>query len=729
MRGRVRLDWLGLVLIAWSVLARALVMAEPLPGWDADPTQITIAIIGLGPTGSLTLDALAWLGAGLVFGSRKGRVFDPLSGMAILAGLCILIRAFLVDSGDVEAIRIASAWAAGWVSCAAMIAAGRGAAARSVLGAVLLSAVLLLAAKALVQVFVEHPQMLAQFGRDRAASLMAQGFDPDSTQALIYERRLRQADPTAWFGLSNVLASFAAMATVAFTIGACHLQRHARLLMLLVAVLAGFVLVLIGSKAGFGVLTLGVIAAIARRLAPARLARLAVLTLIAVPTLAVAARGLSGVPEGERSLLFRWFYANGATRVTLDHFPLGTGASGFQDAYALVKSPTATEDVTSPHMILWDYAATQGLFAMIPVSAIVWITWRVAGTRRTYAPHVASARRCRSLQPLIAAMILPPVMLGVFLESQATTIEGAVARLLGIFAWGGIAVALTRWALPTRGMLASAGFVLLAHAQLDMVLSLPGSAPLALAVIGLAAVSSHGLGRLLPRLVLPACCAIGLVLSALSLPRVWGWESLLRRSSAGLAEVIEARDALAQGSTTPADTRAIDARFREAAFSAFEDLLEAAGRMPRDPRTASEAGTMGARLAASLPGADSLAKGLDAITKAEAVLGQSLRARPRSSTAIQLGLLGLQRARLDPALADEARTQALADIERAAALAPRSARPPAILARVLSELGQPEAARLWARRAIELDDLTGLDPLSALPERERRALEGLARGP
>ena len=59
---RVRLDWVGLTLILWSVLTRAAVNAEPLPGWDADPTQMSIAIVGIGPTGSLVCDIAAWFG-------------------------------------------------------------------------------------------------------------------------------------------------------------------------------------------------------------------------------------------------------------------------------------------------------------------------------------------------------------------------------------------------------------------------------------------------------------------------------------------------------------------------------------------------------------------------------------------------------------------------------------------------------------------------------------------
>ena len=209
---RARLDWIGLTLLLWSVLARAAVGSEPLPGWDADPTQISIAIIGLGPAGSLVLDIAAWLGAACVFiGNRSRRSsIDPLALLALLGAICILARTLIVDGSDTEAVRIGSSWAAGWVGFSALLTLASRSALRSVVGALLAGFVLYLCSKAFIQVFFEHASMLAQFESDPAASLTAQGFEPGSPQALSYERRLRQPDPTGWFGLSNVLASFLA---------------------------------------------------------------------------------------------------------------------------------------------------------------------------------------------------------------------------------------------------------------------------------------------------------------------------------------------------------------------------------------------------------------------------------------------------------------------------------------------------------------------------------------
>jgi len=107
-----RLEWTGLTLILWSVFAHASTTAEPLPGWDADPTQVIVTILGLGPTGSLLLDLAAWLGALLILlGARKHlRECSWLVPLGLFGALAVWVRAATLDWHDVEALRIASSW-------------------------------------------------------------------------------------------------------------------------------------------------------------------------------------------------------------------------------------------------------------------------------------------------------------------------------------------------------------------------------------------------------------------------------------------------------------------------------------------------------------------------------------------------------------------------------------------------------------------------------------------
>lgn len=730
---RVHLDWIGLTLIAWSALARAMTMAEPLPGWDADPTRIVIAIVGIGPTGSLLIDALAWLGAALVLMSPRSRGRGPLALLALLGAVLVLVRTWMLDAQDVEAVRIASSWAAGWASFAAIVSLAHRRSVRVVLGSVLLASAVMFAAKGLVQVFVEHPLMLEQFDANKDASLIAQGFQPGSEQALIYERRLRQPDPTGWFGLSNVLATFLAVGGVSLFFAGLTTKGPARTACLLVSIGLGVVLLLTGSKAGIGVAGLGVLAGLLLRFAPGRRCRPLILVLVVLPTVAVVARGVTGLPEGEKSLLFRWFYAEGAARVTADTMPLGTGPAGFQEAYQIHKPAQATEDVTSPHMILWDYAATLGLIGVPLIGALFWTLWRIASSRPTAPTGLPSPARLRQFRPVILITLILPVLLGVWLESQATTIEGALGRLAGLVGWGGLATLLVWAGQPGRLALAAAGVVVLCHTQLDMALSLPGSGPMALCLLGLAASDRGGWHLRVPGFAPVAAAMVGLVMGLTLVPGIWRWESRLRTSSARLGEVVTAQESLLD--PTPADIRDIQFRQMQALSQAFEDLVAASEAKPADGRTASEAARVGIMLAEAAGQVGQLQEAQVLVERSIGVLKASHSARPRAGLAAQVGSLGLFGARLaESAGAPEQRVRelrgaALASIAEAADRSPRSARHPAQLAFALSELGEGAEAKRWAGRAIELDDATGLDPLSSLPESVRRQLEGIVRGP
>ena len=84
-------------------------------------------------------------------------------------------------------------------------------------------------------------------------------------------------------------------------------------------------------------------------------------------------RGAFGERISELSLLFRWHYLVGAARVIADHPWLGCGPAWFKDAYMLVKVPINPEEVESPHSLLFDWAATLGVFGL--AWAALWLAW------------------------------------------------------------------------------------------------------------------------------------------------------------------------------------------------------------------------------------------------------------------------------------------------------------------------------------------------------------------
>src|SRR5690606_17747939 len=104
---------------------------------------------------------------------------------------------------------------------------------------------------------------LANYEQNREQILAAQGWTAGSPMALGYERRLKQSDPSAWFGLSNVYASFmaAGVAALVATLVAAIRRRAARpwVMATLGALLAATLgaLTLTYSKGGIGALALG----------------------------------------------------------------------------------------------------------------------------------------------------------------------------------------------------------------------------------------------------------------------------------------------------------------------------------------------------------------------------------------------------------------------------------------------------------------------------------------
>jgi hypothetical protein len=121
-----------------------------------------------------------------------------------------------------------------------------------------------------------------------------------------------------------------------------------------------------------------------------------------------------------------------------------------------------------------------------------------------------------------------------------------------------------------------------------------------------------------------------------------------------------------------------------------------------------------------------------ALDRAIAILGGP--ARPVASEnrpPTQLAWLALIHRTRHEAAPDPAELRASATaLEAAAAGDPTNPDHSARLALTLGELGDAAAAAAWARRALELDGLTRLDPEArALSEEQRRALRALAGEP
>lgn len=557
---------IGIALVVVAALVRAMTVTLPLPHFDADPRTTAIpelappstgigvldAILGnpsgLGPTGGLVLDAIALLGAALAIGAaarslcRSDGLVLGLVGLGTVAAFWHALEP--ARAGDAW---IGSAWIAAWWGAAAAWVSARDAA----LGRLLLAGVagfaLVLGAKGMIQVGIDHPQTVASFEANRDAELAARGWQPGSASAILYERRLRQPEATGWFGLANVYASFMAGAVVLFGGLAWNAwrgaerrgkPRGARAHGALIAGGLGFLaaslgLVLSGSKGGYGAALLGVMAAVLPMLAwramsgreggvltrivrTPRFGSVVAVGAVALVLAGIALRGLMGDAIGELSLRFRWFYLVGAGRVFADAPLLGVGPDGFQAAYLLARPALSPEEVTSPHSVLFDWAATLGVFGLAWGAALLSMTWLGGrGLGREEAPHDPEAFKnepvSRARIYAVGGVAAGVMMLSTLIERGASVplgLAGAMssadpipmwALLAGLGAWAGLGVA---WVWMTfaaaRGMgrtiarwAAGAMVAWVAVAMVDMAPIQPGSAGLFLLAIAAAA----GAGR------------------------------------------------------------------------------------------------------------------------------------------------------------------------------------------------------------------------------------------
>lgn len=518
----------GLSLILVPVLARAMSLLSMLPGWDLDPLIVPMPFTGIGPAESITIDCIACLGAAIMaaFARRVPGSSPHLDRlvMALLAlgavGVLLHMRAWpwLPDGGGLGDRRIGAAWLAALLGATALWLCRHDASLRRIAAGVLLGFVAMLAAKAALQILVEHPATVAQYRADPARFLAGQGLRPDSPMARAFERRLLQPEATGWFGLANVFATVMAAAVVAvFSLLAIAWMKRAPvprtsiIVILLAGACAVFGLIYAGAKGGALAAAVGfsgVILALIltrTRLADSRrvlLGRFVGVAAVVAPIALIVLRGLSGERGwgGELSLLFRWFYMQGSLRIFADH-PWGVGPDGFQQAYLLAKPPQSPEEVSSPHGILFDWLADLG------VAGGAWVVLLLIAAAAVGRVLIASAAQPAIAQPsdpspggsaaahhleMRLALLIPGLatLLAAWLERGAVTPDGAVVRLAGLIGWCVIAVAVlnvTRNAPTWPVGFAAGAAALLAHIQIDVAASWAQSVGIVALWIALAA--------------------------------------------------------------------------------------------------------------------------------------------------------------------------------------------------------------------------------------------------
>ncbi|MGD9646953.1 MAG: O-antigen ligase family protein [Pirellulales bacterium] len=424
-------------------------------------------------------------------------------GVAIVVGCAAAaaIRAAMIDAPR-SSINMLWSWlamGAGYWLWRQLVADEREA--RTVV-AVMLAIAVGISGYGLYQYFVSLPADRAMYLADPDAALAAEGlnFPPGTIERELFEQRLFSTEPPATFALANSLAGWLVpwllLASVVgwLTWRDVRLDQGAQRVRVLAAVLvivlvAGFVLVLTKSRSAIAGLAVGgmlLLVALMPRGA-GRLKRAAVTIAAVAGTLALLlAVGVfvGGVDrevlsEAPKSLGFRWQYWQSTARMIAEHPWLGCGPGNFGDHYTRFKLPTASEEITDPHNLFLEVAATAGLPAAIALALVLlgtlWLWLRGArredGVATTVATGDAASPRITTGQKAIlggAAAGLMLAWLAPRLTGGLIDIAPGLLMTLGCAAAGATIVWLL-WPWVERGRLATP---LLAAAALALAFNL-----------------------------------------------------------------------------------------------------------------------------------------------------------------------------------------------------------------------------------------------------------------
>mgnify|MGYP001254032710 CR=1 FL=1 len=769
-----RLRWVGAFALAAASITPACAGFELFPFWDMDPGRRWIPSTGFSPLAGLWFAVAACLGAAAILLAdtlqrRPVPLLPPALGVLGAVGVLLHGR----GPSGLEDLVHAAPWIAGvaaWIGATQLC---RDAAFRRLILALLVSFVTALLAKGLLQILVEHPATIADYKTNRDAILASRGWTPGSPNALAYERRLSQPEASGWFALSNVYASFAAAAFAGLAAAVAATWRGPQRTLLaagLGSLAAGAALVLSASKGGLGAALLGLAAtgllALLARRAPelvTRASRWAGPLVIAAVLALVAARGVVGESLGERSLLFRAFYAVGSLRIWADHPITGVGPAGFQDAYASAKPPISPETVVSPHSVLLDWTATLGLFGL------AWAALLFTAARRTgaVAPPATDAVRTRGDLRFLVLVAAIATIGGAAAERALATPEASVARLVGLVGWIGLALGVHRALLRGAAVAwagTASGLVLLAHAQIEVTPVWTNAAALFGLWVG-AASACDGLTPASPRpapnwrRVAPVACSLGLLAPIVwPIPGVARWQAALRDAAEAMrpvgeaalrletlsgvpgdpvAEQLAAFLALHFGASVPARpealAQAVDYARRAALDPAAEGLARALTARPGHQGTRAALARLELERAARTPASDAPGR-FARLGSAVAIADSGVSINPGSPGAWDWLATVCERAAemapaADPAESpgDAWRRRAVEAWEHAAGLSPYATRPAVRLMALAAARGDGAAAGRWATEALFRDDLCRLDPLAGLTAEEREAATSLAR--
>ncbi|MFI4896815.1 MAG: tetratricopeptide repeat protein, partial [Phycisphaerales bacterium JB059] len=421
----------------------------------------------------------------------------------------------------------------------------------------------------------------------------------------------------------------------------------------------------------------------------------------------------------------------------------------FRDAYLLTRPSIGVEEVARPHNVLLEWVATLGLGGLAWCGVGLGLVLR-AGRQELGEEAPTNEREDVLLVALLAGGV---TVAGALIEQAMATPQGALARVLGLGLWVGVAWGVMRTAAGagawTRGALAGVGGVVAAHSMIEVTPVWLNSAALLGATLGLCA-GGTGASRTRGWIggVSVGVTLLGSVLLLAGLGPLSRWEDALTRAHQRVGPVTAIRDRIARldretgpegdslesilqdlavmvGEPVAGDPATVDSQLRRAAArggrEAFALLEKAVAARPDHPPT-TEALVRLAMGLADLPGEEAgdawRARGVEA----SRALAERLPSSPGVWAQLGLAHWGVWRATGE-------RAELVASREawaRAFALDPLSLSIAVRLVDLSEALDDREGSRAWAREALRLDGLKRLDPIKQLDDRSRARMRRLS---
>ncbi|MDX2200562.1 MAG: O-antigen ligase family protein [Phycisphaerae bacterium] len=385
------------------------------------------------PLLTLVLDqALIFLSLGpLLHRDRRS-----LSGWAVAALFALVGAAVLSTAGASNrrlALNAGMSMVAISIAAIVIISSRRSALFDRALLAAMLATLTVFAVKCLMQVYVEFPEVRADW-EQRKAQLASDAYRPEMIN---FERRLYAAEASGYQSHSNVAASLlsmgllslAGLALAALKGGAgvppVSLSRPAhgnpRLIAAIIAV-AGALLALValrytGSTGAYASVLIG-LAVLgflhtpwASRAAPHRL----LASLLAAYLLFVAALIGWGVTQGtfpHASLAFRWEYWTAGMQAYSQQPWTGLGRENFLAGYLQFKQAWATEEVRNPHSLWATLLFEMGPLGLIGGAALLVVALASCLRRVTGAVFQDGAVASDGVQDRWALFVIPALVIG-----------------------------------------------------------------------------------------------------------------------------------------------------------------------------------------------------------------------------------------------------------------------------------------------------------------------------